>query len=93
MKASGKITISMGLVHTNGPIIGSSPVHGLTAIWKVEAYMNGMMAESMKDSSIMIRGMVMVCSHGRMVANTKVCGKMANNMEKENISILMIMLE
>ena len=41
----------------------------------------------------MIRGMVMVCSHGRMVANTKVCGKMANNMEKENISILMIMLE
>jgi len=93
MKESGKTIISMALAHTNGPTTGSSPAHGLITTWKAEAGMNGMMVESMKESSIMIKGMVMANSHGRMVESTKVCGKMANNMEKENISILMIMLE
>jgi len=47
--------------------------------------MNGMMVESMKESSIMTRGMVMVSSYGRMVGSIKECGRMESNMVKEII--------
>ena len=55
--------------------------NGKTIIWKVSAYMFGMMEESMKANIRMIKNMDLECILGQMADVMKVIGGKVNSME------------
>lgn len=55
----------------------------------VKVKLNGLMAENMKENTLMIKSMELALSIGLMVENIMVLGRMANSMVEVNISCLL----
>jgi len=55
-------------------------VNGKTTRWKDKVHLHGQTIESILANTLMIRRKDKVCSSGLMAENTRVSGKMENNM-------------
>lgn len=68
-------------------------VNGKLTICMVRVFILGKMEENTKVLMNQIKSMVMVYMFGQMVGDMKEIGLMENNMDKENIYYLMVLLK